>query len=157
MENTLLKSYQIEYETTPITIDELAHKYDISKDQLKGHEAWTKLQPTTTEATTNEHLATTPLVTTTTPLVTTTTSLATSTSNQEEDQTIMEDINTFKQAAIKKAILFMSNKADYASVREIKDMTSLVMEIEKSYKGTETGPTVNVLVQNITERFKDDV
>lgn len=141
MENTLLKSYQIEYETTPITIDELANKYDISKDQLKGHDTWTKLQPTTTNV----------------PTQTETKTSQSLVSHTEQEPTIMEDINTFKQAAIKKAISFMSNEADYASVKEIKDMTSLVMEIEKSYKGTDTGPTINVLVQNITERFKDDV
>ena len=142
MDSTQLLSYQIEYESTEITIDELCYKYDIKKKDLKGHKDWEK--PSTT---TSEEIQHTIVPTTTSTIVPATT----------EHNSLIEDIMEFKRLALAQAMHFIKEEAKFAEVKEFKDIVSIVDSIDKSLKDTiDTGPTVNIMVQNIVEKFKDD-
>lgn len=69
-----------------------------------------------------------------------------------------EKIAQFKELALDHCLTFMKKDARYAEVKEFKDIVAVVDSIEKSYdksKGTDT-PTINILVQNLVERFRDD-
>lgn len=69
-----------------------------------------------------------------------------------------EKIAQFKELALDHCLTFMQKDAKYAEVKEFKDIVAVVDSIEKSYdksKGTDT-PTINILVQNLVERFRDD-
>jgi hypothetical protein len=76
----------------------------------------------------------------------------------EEVETEREKIAQFKELALDHCLTFMRKDARYAEVKEFKDIVAVVDSIEKSYdksKGTDT-PTINILVQNLVERFRDD-
>ena len=69
-----------------------------------------------------------------------------------------EKIAQFKELALDHCLTFMKKDARYAEVKEFKDIVAVVDSIEKSYdksKSTDT-PTINILVQNLVERFRDD-
>lgn len=69
-----------------------------------------------------------------------------------------EKIAQFKELALDHCLTFMKKDARYAEVKEFKDIVAVVDSIEKSYdksKGSDT-PTINILVQNLVERFRDD-
>lgn len=72
---------------------------------------------------------------------------------------VQEKISAFKEAALDHCISFMAKDAKFAEVKEFKDIVAVVDSIEKSYQKADTkdrGPTINILVQNLTERFRDD-
>lgn len=131
---TLLQLYKKEYEQTDITIKELCEKYDITTKQLKGYTKWTKeiKDPIVTQTPSHE-------------------------ASQPTNQ-ILDDIEEFKKLAVRHAVNFIKEDARFAEVKEFKDMVAIVDTIEKSYKNqTEQGPTINIAIQNLVERFKDDV
>ena len=70
---------------------------------------------------------------------------------------MMKDIKTFKRSLLDNCIEFINTNSKYAEVKEIKDVAKIVMDLEDSFKDkTPKGATVNVLINNITEKFKDD-
>jgi uncharacterized protein (DUF433 family) len=137
MDNALLLSYQIEYETTNISKEELVDKYNITPKDLKGSEHWAKRNE-------SSYLVETP------------SQAIVLAATKETNEDLMADIDKFKREVVAKALDFIKNHAQYAEVKELKDMVAIVDSVEKSYKDTNTGPTINVLVQNLTENFKDD-
>jgi hypothetical protein len=150
MNDILLEAYKTEFETTDITISELLKKYSITKRKLKGHEDWTKrLQ----QDFVNDQ-QTLLLVTPSTNMPTTTTHDSTI------SKTNAEKIEAFKTAALDRALLFIEVDAQFAEVKEFKDIVAIVDSIEKSYQKVdpEAGKsTVNLFVQQIMAQFKDDV
>jgi len=147
MENSLLLSYQIEYETTDITLTEIQQKYSIPSDKTTHWKKRTEprdviLVPGTT--------------TSDNPVPKTTISDKNIVTTEDSHEDLMADIDTFKKEVVAKALDFIKNHAQYAEVKELKDMVAIVDSVEKSYKDTNTGPTINVLIQNLTERLKDD-
>ncbi len=138
---TLLLTYQAEYETTPdFTIANLCEKYDVTTKQLSGYTKWSKRSEPSVEPEANI----VPAIARNLPIP----------SNTEE---LLDDVENFKRLAVAHAVKFMKNDAEFAEVKEFKDMVSIVDSIEKSYKGiADTGPTVNILIQNLTEKFHDD-
>ena len=136
---TLLLNYQIEYETTDITIDALCAKYDITTSALKGHQGWTKR---TIETTT--HLPSVP------------TSEHKLVSSKPSNKQIIDNIQEFKELAMEHALKFMRNDAEFAEVKEFKDMVSIVGTIEASYKDDKPENTINIAIQNIVKDFTDD-
>tara|TARA_R110000851_G_scaffold333042_2_gene510869 strand:- start:929 stop:1366 length:438 start_codon:yes stop_codon:yes gene_type:complete len=138
--NTLLLTYQAEYESDPdITIDMLCDKYSISTKQLKGYTKWAKTTDNTISAPTT--IISNPIV----PLV-------------KPKEELLLDIDTFKALAVAHAIKFMNNDAEFAEVKEFKDMVAIVDSLEKSYKDDKnpTGTTINIAIQNLVEKFQDD-
>ena len=137
----LLLSYKIEYETTPISIEELCDKYSITREELGDYQTWTKSLPLSQ----GQHQ----LTPATAP---------------NEQHIVTQDISPLDRLAEVKDKLISTCKAMvdqygiYTDVKELKDLTKVITDLEASYKDTkDQGPTINVLVQNITERFKDDV
>lgn len=137
----MLAAYREEYEATPgLTIDELLAKYDITTKDIKGYTRWEK-------RTAPKPAATKPLP-----------SAAPQTDTLLEKKSPQEAIDEFKELALDHALRFMKNDARFAEVKEFKDIVAIVDSLEKSYsKSTDSGPTINILVQNLMERFKDDV
>lgn len=67
-----------------------------------------------------------------------------------------EKIEEFKELALNHALKFMKNDAQFAEVKEFKDMVSIVGTIEASYKDTKPENTINIAIQNIVKGFTDD-
>jgi hypothetical protein len=150
MNDILLEAYKTEFETTDITISELLKKYSITKRKLKGHEDWTKRLQQDFVNDQQTLLLTAP----STNMPTTTTHDSTI------SKTNAEKIEAFKTAALDRALLFIEVDAQFAEVKEFKDIVAIVDSIEKSYQKVdpEAGKsTVNLFVQQIMAQFKDDV
>ena len=69
---------------------------------------------------------------------------------------ITADVNEFKSLAMDHALQFMRNDAQYAEIKEFKDMCKVVLDIEASTKDTKPESTINIAIQNILGGFKDD-
>lgn len=133
-----IRSYKIEYETTSITKEQLRLKYqlpdtlDISK--------WEK---------TLEVLPVVPMNISHTP----------SLPEPVAIETPIAKIEKFKELALDHCIKFMQDDAEFAEVKEFKDIVAIVDTLEKSYQKAdpEAGkPTINIMINNLMERFKDD-
>lgn len=164
---SLILTYKIEYETTSITLDSLIEKYDINLDDIPDISDWRKQ----TEAEPEVEILATPqprakrkkaTIVTSAPIVT-----PAKTSPLDaiveiapeeiahENQDVLDQIDEFKRLTLAKATKFVRDEADYADIKDLKDVVSIVDTIEKSYKGVKQGPAVNILVQNLVERFRD--
>ena len=146
MTKALLQAYKIEYETTDISMAHLCDKYNIAICELSGCESWTKSieNHKTSRDIVKEQKATPPAEQQPIPLA-----------NSKEQ--VLDNIEEFKQLAIKHAVRFIKEESQYADVKEFKDMVSIVDSIEKSYNSNkETGTTVNIAIQNLVNRYKDD-
>ena len=140
MTKLLLTQYRLEYETTDITKDELISKYSIDPTTLKGHEDWIKPHQLGPEDYPSQELVTVDNRLTT----------------KEVKASVKDNISEFKELAMEHCLTFMKNDVRFAEVKEFKDIVSIVTSIESSGKDDTTGTTINVLVQNITEGFRDD-
>jgi len=145
MTKLLLAQYQLEYETTNISIDELCEEYSITKEDLKGHEEWKKKD----------------LLLTTTPPPPDNISIPATQAlvkpSLEEPEDIKAQIAEFKKNTVQHCLTFSKTDIRFAEIKEIKDMVSVIDSIEKSYeKNQNQGPTINVLVQNIMGSMQDD-
>lgn len=165
---SLILTYKIEYETTSITLDSLIEKYDINLDDIPDISDWRKQTEAEPEV---EILATpqprakrkkativTPPVTPVTPAKTSPLDAIVEIAPEEiahENQDVLDQIDEFKRLTLAKATKFVRDEADYADIKDLKDVVSIVDTIEKSYKGVKQGPAVNILVQNLVERFRD--
>ena len=153
MTDTLLLSYQIEYETTSISLEDLKEKYNLTDKDLKGSSTWVKSindnNPNTDTIVPNTNDKT--IVPNTNTIV------PTNNSNVEFDNSKFErDIQSFKEQALKYCKDFMALEAAHASTKEVKDIVAIIASIEPKQQAQST-TQVNVLVQNLAERFKDDV
>jgi len=154
MTKILLQSYKNEYQTTDISIEDLCLKYDISTSDLKGYTKWDKTisqESTIVLPKDSEEISETQ-----------TEALDVTVIDKPEEvnktqKEILADIDTFKKQAVKECLRFIKDDARYAEVKEFKDMVAIVDSIEKSYKDTKDpeGTTINVLIQNLTQKFKD--
>ncbi len=156
MTDTLLLSYQIEYETTPISLEDLKEKYNLTDKDLKGSSTWVKSindnNPNTNTIVPNTN-DNTIVSTNNTP----NSIVPTNNSNVEFDNSKFErDIQSFKEQALKYCKDFMALEAAHASTKEVKDIVAIIASIEPKQQAQST-TQVNVLVQNLAERFKDDV
>lgn len=169
---SLILTYKIEYETTSITLDSLIEKYDINLDDIPDISDWRKQTEAEPEV---EILATpqprakrkkaqpkvdiaTPPVTPAPPAKTSPLDAIVEIAPEEiahENQDVLDQIDEFKRLTLAKATKFVRDEADYADIKDLKDVVSIVDTIEKSYKGVKQGPAVNILVQNLVERFRD--
>jgi hypothetical protein len=177
----LTEAYKAEYETTPITIEALIAKYDLSPEDIKGHETWisflnppkpavaTKPKPKTKKQakvdaiidSISEPAIVTPSTIVTTPLAKQ--ELTNETVDFPVGKQLTEvqlgKIANFKELALDHCIRFMSQDAKFAEVKEFKDIVAIVDSLEKSYQKVDPDagkPTINILINNLMERFKDD-
>jgi hypothetical protein len=164
-------AYKAEYEQTPISVAQLLDKYDITLADIPNHREWHKegepapiVKPTRKkkQKVIDKVLASIevkqevviqqevlPTIVPSPPPVPVTTAT--------EDQ--LAKIANFKELALDHCITFMSQDAKFAEVKEFKDIVAIVDSLEKSYQKVDPDagkPTINILVQNLMERFSDD-
>jgi len=146
MNKALLQSYKIEYETSDISIEDLCKKYDIATKDLKGYTKWQKILSS------EDDIIDEPEPQKTIDI------LDTNIVTNETKEVLLDDIDTFKRLAVKQAVKFIKEDAQFAEVKEFKDMVAIVDSIEKSYKDVKDpiGTTINIAIQNLVERFSDD-
>lgn len=150
----LLLSYQHEYETTPMTIEDLEHKYDItlSKEQTQD---WNK--PQTASKTTK------PVVLDVLPQTSDAPqpikpNLVSQKTNDPMPTELKTSIEEFKSLAVTHC-LSQVKQAQFLEVKEFKDLVAVVDSVEKSYVSKDKGDApiqVNFVVQNLLGRYADD-
>ena len=165
-----------EYETSSITIDELCLYHGVLLKELKGYKNWKKIanieevdvshllvselpEPVTTIAEVEPVIEEVPQ--TTTPSITQpqATTLPTVIDNDSDIiEEIRADIKTCKRLAMARCKEFLTNDAKFAEVKEIKDVVSIVNDIDKSLQVVKVadGTTVNVYINNLINNFRDD-
>lgn len=166
-----------EYETTSITIDELCLYHGVLPKELKGYKNWKKhanieevdvshLLVSEVEEPQAPVLEDDPVIEevtqASTPPITTATQATILPAVIDNDTDIAEeiraDIKTCKRLAIARCKEFLINDAKFAEVKEIKDIVSIVNDIDKSMQVVKVadGPTVNVYINNLINNFRDD-
>lgn len=165
----MIEAYKAEYETTNITLEALLEKYELTKEELPGHETWiaynskpAKPRKTKTQKKTDTILAQAAQSEIVTPTIVTPILLPKPAGILPETsvtETQLAKIANFKELALDHCIKFMSQDAKFAEVKEFKDIVAIVDSLEKSYQKVdpEAGkPTINIMINNLMERFKDD-
>ena len=155
-------SYQIEYQNTNITLEDLQEKYSLCSTSMKVANTWVKPHDHNIDEP-HDHNIDEPeaehqivVVTKQTPPLAVALAVALAVDNTSPEE-MMKDIKTFKRSLLDNCIEFINTNSKYAEVKEIKDVAKIVMDLEDSFKDkTPKGATVNVLINNITEKFKDD-
>lgn len=139
---------KLEYEAGA-EIDTILDKYKITKEQLGEPEWLTKPRVTILPA--QQPLA---------PAVVTIAQPASQDLNEaEQDESvtrILEKISSFKEKAVDYALDMMSMVGD---TKELKDLISSVTAIEATYKDLrpkDNTPVINIAIQNLVDRFRDD-
>jgi len=151
MSPILLKSYRIEYETTSITLPEIIRKYSLKQSQTSKWKKQPQSVPPMIIKPRPLEILTTPENTPAAPGTTTLEVV-----NSFDKVKLLEDINSFKVDAVKYAREQIA-EADFLEVKEFKDLVAIVSTVETSLKDNkDTGPTINILVQNLSEKFRDD-
>lgn len=154
----LLNLMKLEYEAGA-EIDTILDKYKITKEQL-GEPEWLSkprvtilpaLNKTPASIEPNKPLA---------PAVVTIAAPASQDLNEaEQDESvtrILEKISSFKEKAVDYALDMMSMVGD---TKELKDLISSVTAIEATYKDLrpkDNTPVINIAIQNLVDRFRDD-
>lgn len=139
---------KLEYEAGA-EIDTILDKYKITKEQLGEPEWLTRQRVTILPA--QQPLA---------PAVVTIAQPASQDLNEaEQDESvtrILEKISSFKEKAVDYALDMMSMVGD---TKELKDLISSVTAIEATYKDLrpkDNTPVINIAIQNLVDRFRDD-
>lgn len=146
------KAYKAEFETTNLTIEEIITKYNIDKESLGSTETWEKRATVQIKKLDSFK----PVIV---PDLAPNTSLETNRLDEGED--ILEEIQSIKRLALSSTREFFEGfDIDEITTKEFKDMVGVLKDIEvgelaRQGKGN-SGPTINILVQSLTENFKDD-
>ena len=154
----LLNLMKLEYEAGA-EIDTILDKYKITKEQLGEPEWLSKPRVTILPA-----LNKTPASRTEPPLAPAVVTIAqqpniTEVQEAEQDESvtrILEKISSFKEKAVDYALDMMSMVGD---TKELKDLISSVTAIEATYKDLrpkDNTPVINIAIQNLVDRFRDD-
>lgn len=149
----LLNLMKLEYEAGA-EISTILDKYKITKEQLGEPEWLTRPRVTILPAPASR---TEPTLA---PAVVTIAQPASQDLNEaEQDESvtrILEKISSFKEKAVDYALDMMSMVGD---TKELKDLISSVTAIEATYKDLrpkDNTPVINIAIQNLVDRFRDD-
>mgnify|MGYP006980404606 CR=1 FL=1 len=154
----LLNLMKLEYEAGA-EISTILDKYKITKEQLGEPEWLSKPRVTILPA-----LNKTPASRTEPTLAPAVVTIAqqpniTEINEAEQDESvtrILEKISSFKEKAVDYALDMMSMVGD---TKELKDLISSVTAIEATYKDLrpkDNTPVINIAIQNLVDRFRDD-
>ena len=164
-----------EYETSSITIDELCLYHGVLLKELKGYKNWKKRanieevdvshllvselpEPVTTIAEVEPVIE--EVQQTTIPPISQPQAILPEVIDNDSDiiEEIRADIKTCKRLAMARCKEFLTNDARFAEVKEIKDVVSIVNDIDKSLQVVKVadGATVNVYINNLINNFRDD-
>lgn len=149
---------KLEYEAGA-EISTILDKYKVTKEQLGEPEWLTKPRVTILPA-----LNKTPASRTEPTLAPAVVTIAqqpniTEINEAEQDESvtrILEKISSFKEKAVDYALDMMSMVGD---TKELKDLISSVTAIEATYKDLrpkDNTPVINIAIQNLVDRFRDD-
>lgn len=151
----LLNLMKLEYEAGA-EISTILDKYKITKEQLGEPEWLSKPRVTILPA-----LNKTPASRTEPPIAPAVVTIAQPADLNEAEQDesvtrILEKISSFKEKAVDYALDMMSMVGD---TKELKDLISSVTAIEATYKDLrpkDNTPVINIAIQNLVDRFRDD-
>jgi len=144
----MLIAYKAEYEHTDISIQDLLKKYQLDKEDIKGYKEWTKVLPT-------PRIVTPQLVEPTLDIVTIVDDLPVTIVTDSQ----LKKIEEFKELALEHCLKFMKKDAQFSEVKEFKDIVAIVNTLETSYQKADPDagkPTINIMINNLLERFNDD-
>lgn len=146
------RAYKVEFETSNITKAELIKKYNIAPEQLGNTDSWEKRAGvgivrednyvrkdiTALREKPEKKLVTEP----------------------QEPKDFLATIQETKELALTSTKQFFQDyDTDEVTTKEFKDMVGVLKDLEAGElvrQGKDTGPTVNILIQNLTEKFHDD-
>lgn len=152
MQQALIDFYKSEYESTPnLTLAGLANKYNINIADLGDISHWKKEDFLQDKR---------PLSTQTTQVISvnaTQQELLTDTKDNIKERLLDDDIGEYKRTLIKEALYRLKTELKSMSIKDLKELTTIVDMVDKSNQKVAQGQQVNVLVQNIVKTFKDDV
>jgi hypothetical protein len=141
----LLNLIKLEYEAGS-EIEVVLDKYKVTKEQI-GEPEWLTRPRVTVLPAPQQPLA---------PAVVT---IAPASQEPEQDESVvrvLEKISSFKEKAVDYALDMMSMVGD---TKELKDLISSVTAIEATYKDLrpkDNTPVINIAIQNLVDRFRDD-
>lgn len=144
MNPIIKKAYKAEFETSNISIPDICKKYNIIPEDLGDTSDWEKRasEPNTDIIVIDKEEDITP-----SEIV-------------DTDDCMLDDIREIKKLALDSTRQFFQDyDTNEVSTKEFKDMVGVLKDIESGElvrQGVDKGPTVNILVQNMVERFKDD-
>lgn len=151
----LLNLMKLEYEAGA-EIDTILDKYKITKEQL-GEPEWLSKPRVTILPALNKTPAPRTEPTLAPAVVTIAQPADLNEAEQDESVTrILEKISSFKEKAVDYALDMMSMVGD---TKELKDLISSVTAIEATYKDLrpkDNTPVINIAIQNLVDRFRDD-
>lgn len=154
----LLNLMKLEYEAGA-EIDTILDKYKITKEQLGEPEWLTKPRVTILPALNKSPASIEPNKPLAPAVVTIAQPASQDLNEAEQDESvtrILEKISSFKEKAVDYALDMMSMVGD---TKELKDLISSVTAIEATYKDLrpkDNTPVINIAIQNLVDRFRDD-
>lgn len=152
----LLNLMKLEYEAGA-EIDTILDKYKITKEQLGEPEWLSKPRVTILPALNKSPASIEPNKQLAPAVVTIAQPADINEAEQDESVTrILEKISSFKEKAVDYALDMMSMVGD---TKELKDLISSVTAIEATYKDLrpkDNTPVINIAIQNLVDRFRDD-
>lgn len=140
MTKSLKAFYKEEYETTSLSIEQLCEKYSIQIEELGDISDWIKVDVTPPAVLSVEA----PLISTPIEKL------------PEQDELLKSDILDFKKKTVKECLARL-RMAQTLETKELKDLVTVVDIVDKSLRSTKEGQNVNVLIQNIINKYGDDV
>lgn len=163
-------AYKAEYEQNlTITLDELLAKYQLAKDDLPGCETWTKpgskqelvIEPKKKpkRAKAIDKILQQPAQVVATPSTIVTPPTVPLLAETVATEVQLRKIENFKELALDHCLNFMAKDAKFSEVKEFKDIVAIVDSLEKSYQKVDPDagkPTINIMINNLLERFSDD-
>lgn len=142
----LLNLIKLEYEAGS-EIETVLDKYKVTREQI-GEPEWLTRPRVTILPAPQQPLA---------PAVVTIAPPAQQEPEQDESVVrVLEKISSFKEKAVDYALDMMSMVGD---TKELKDLISSVTAIEATYKDLrpkDNTPVINIAIQNLVDRFRDD-
>ena len=137
MNSTLKQYYQDEWENDPfLTIAELAKKYAFEPEELGDTSDWVKVNAPANLPTVHAEVLP-------------------AKSEDSSKSPVQQDIGTFKSQAIKECLIRLRT-ASMMDTKELKDLVTTVDIIDRSLKTNDSHQNVNVLIQNIINKYGDD-
>ena len=141
MNPTLKNFYRAEYEADPeITLQSLALKYGFEVEDLGDTSSWAKSLPLvvpTVEASAS--------------------AIPTKPSKEpEESDELRNNILEFKRNVVKESLTRLK-MAGAMETKELKELATVVDIVDKSLRSTADSNNINVLIQNIINKYGDDV
>lgn len=154
----LLNLMKLEYEAGA-EISTILDKYKITKEQLGEPEWLSKPRVTILPALNKTPASIEPNKPLAPAVVTIAQPASQDLSEAEQDESVtrvLEKISSFKEKAVDYALDMMSMVGD---TKELKDLISSVTAIEATYKDLrpkDNTPVINIAIQNLVDRFRDD-